>query len=235
MRAFTIAYGHFLFKHRNWILPLVSFTLLFALPPETKSAAMDLIGILMVVGGAAIRAAVVGLAYIRRGGIDKKVAADTLVTEGIFAHCRNPLYVGNLLIAFGFFVTHGNPVTMIAGGLFFLYAYHAIVAAEEEFLATKFGAAYAAYCAEVPRWAFKLRDLGETFRSMKFNWKRVVAKEYTTTFTWMLTLLGILAYEDYSIDGMVDYLVPFLTVLSAMIAAVLSVRYLKKSGQFSAA
>ena len=235
MRALTIAYGHFLFKHRNWIFPLATLILLFGLRPETDSVAMDALGIAMVLCGAAIRAAVVGLAYIRRGGIDKKVAADTLVTQGLFAHCRNPLYVGNLMISLGFLVTQGNPVSMIVGAVFFLYSYHAIVAAEEGFLADKFGEAYAAYCREVPRWGFRLRGLGATFGSMKFNWRRVIAKEYTTTFTWMLTLLGILTWEDFSVDGRIDYIVLILAVFVVMDVAVLSVRHMKKSGQLSAA
>jgi hypothetical protein len=38
------------------------------------------------------------LAYIKRGGRKKRIAADHLVVDGIFAHVRHPLYVGNFLL-----------------------------------------------------------------------------------------------------------------------------------------
>ncbi len=60
-----------------------------------------IIGLIITVSGQVIRGATIGLAYIIRGGKNKKVYAEDLVTTGIFAHCRNPLYVGNILMLAG--------------------------------------------------------------------------------------------------------------------------------------
>ena len=235
LRSVTIPYGHFLFKHRNWLFTLVVVVLLFGFEPSigpigpVSGRIIDLFGIAVVLAGAAIRIAVVGLAYIKRGGINKKIAADTLVTEGLFDHCRNPLYVGNLLILTGYFIVHGNPVSMLLAALFFGYSYYAITMAEEDFLRRKFGAAYEAYCARVGRWSIRLGGLGQTFGSMTFNWRRVVAKEYTTIYTWNITLLAILAYEYWLQDRLTD-VAPILVVyfIALQIGAIV-VKYMKRA------
>ena len=91
----------------------------------------------------------IGFRYIKRGGKDGRIFAQGLVTEGVFAHCRNPMYLGNLLVVLGLLGTAGNPVGLCAGGAFFLLAYGAIVAAEETYLLGRFGDEYRAYCAFV--------------------------------------------------------------------------------------
>src|SRR5437867_265430 len=97
-------FGHFFFAHRNLVFPLVLAVLLGGLRPVPFLGSpradrwLDVIGLLIALTGQALRVAVIGYAYIRRGGKDRKVYADQLVTEGFFNHCRNPLYVGNLLV-----------------------------------------------------------------------------------------------------------------------------------------
>ena len=48
--------------------------------------------------GVGPRVAVVACAYMKRGGVNKRVSARRLVPEGLFAHCRTPLSVGNFLL-----------------------------------------------------------------------------------------------------------------------------------------
>jgi hypothetical protein len=66
-------------------------------------------------------------AYIKRGGKAGKVYAPRLVTQGLFGHSRNPLYVGNLLVLLGVFLVHNNSVVYHIGVPFFLFAYTSIV------------------------------------------------------------------------------------------------------------
>lgn len=202
-----IAYGNFLFRHRNWVFPLFMIVIFVAFRPvpwggtPESDLLLDLVGIAIVVVGGAVRGAVVGLAYIKRGGLQKKVYADDLVTDGMFAHSRNPLYVGNLLMLLGYLVIHNSPWVYALGGVFFLSAYHAIVAAEENFLSNKFGPGYDAYCRDVPRWWVRFGGMGETFRSMEFNWLRVVVKDYSTIDTGAITVLALLAWQAVSFRG----------------------------------
>ena len=110
-----VRYGEWMFRYRNYAFPVLMLGLFAAFRPvyvDTPGDAgvwLDALGIAVCVLGQLIRAVVIGLAYIKRGGIDKQVYAESLVTNGIFAHCRNPLYVENALILLKLFVIHGNP------------------------------------------------------------------------------------------------------------------------------
>jgi hypothetical protein len=48
-----------------------------------------MIGLVVTITGQLIRGITIGLAYIIRGGKDRPVYAEDLVTEGMFNHCRN--------------------------------------------------------------------------------------------------------------------------------------------------
>jgi len=235
----AIAYGNFLFRYRNAVFPLAMIVLAAVFRPtfpydsSGADVALDLAGILLVVFGQSLRAAVIGLAYIKRGGVNKRIHADTLVTEGLFAHCRNPLYVGNLMILFGVMVIFNNPWVYLLGGGFFALSYSAIVHAEETFLSRKFGAAYEIYCRDVPRWLIETRGLGATFKGMHFNWRRVILKDYPTIATSTLMVLAVIAYQTFVAQGYAanwTEIVSFGAAGLALLAAVLLVRLLKKAG-----
>ena len=199
--------GHFLFKHRNWVFPVVFLALVGLTYPTPFLGSrradrwLDVVGVLVALSGQLLRAAVIGLAYIRRGGLDKKVYADKLVVEGFFAHSRNPLYVGNYLAMVGLFIVHDNPLAYLVGIPFFTFAYLAITAAEEDFLARKFGPDYEAYCTRVPRYRLRLAGLGATLRSMEFDWRRLVRKEYGSTFSGSSAILLVLLWEAWRQGG----------------------------------
>lgn len=239
MLSAIIHYGNFLFKYRNILFPLVLLALFafFKPVPLMNNIAsdffMDIAGVLIILAGMGLRAAVIGLAYIKRGGVNKKIYADTLVTNGLFAHCRNPLYVGNLLILAGLFVIFNNPWVYLAGGGFFVFSYVAIVLAEECFLLQKFGNEYKEYCARVNRWTFRIFGLRDTLQSMEFNWVRVVYKDYTTMLTWIATATLILNLEHLYYFGLHNsYRFALQSGLIIIVSALLAflVRRLKKDG-----
>lgn len=231
-----IAYGNFLFRYRNYLFPLVLVVIILVANPGKAVPAYvsAFVGILVVLSGQAVRVAVIGLDYIKRGGKDKKVAADNLVVTGIFAHCRNPLYVGNLLILCGLLIAYGNLWACIAGVLFFYLSYSAIIMAEENFIAAKFGDEYKEYCRNVPRWFFRIEGLYSTLFRNKFNWQRVINKDYTTMTTWMISLVLLFTARVIHEQG---FGTAVLMKSSAVIIAVLiftsTVKYLKKSGYLS--
>lgn len=203
VRAGLIAYGHWLFRWRNRVFPVVMLTLFAAFAPRlaggslVRDQVLDCLGFAVAASGQLLRALVIGLAYIKRGGVNKRVHASTLVTDGIFAHARNPLYVGNLMILAGLLIIHNHPAVYVLGGVFFLCSYQAIVAAEEQYLAKEFGAAYLAYCAQVPRWGFHWGGLGATLHAQSFNWRRVMAKDSPSCATWLVMALALFVYEAF--------------------------------------
>ncbi|MEX2530512.1 MAG: isoprenylcysteine carboxylmethyltransferase family protein [Gemmatimonadota bacterium] len=181
-----VALGNFLFRHRNKLFP-VFYLLLFVPSPDVTERFRLMLGLGFAVSilGQVIRIGTVGLKYIVRGGWDRRVYAEKLVTEGIFAHCRNPLYVGNLLTLAGLGIMSNSLVFNLVATPLFIFMYQAIVRAEEAFLREEFGEAYERYTEDVNRWVPNPRGLGETLSSMEFNWVRVLVKEYTTVYIWL--------------------------------------------------
>jgi len=199
--------GRFFFRYRNAVIPVVFFSLFALSKPRYFWAdrqldyLADSLGLGLAALGQGIRVAVIGLVYIKRGGKKKRVYADHLVQDGIFSHCRNPLYVGNILTALGLIVIHNGIMVYVVGVPFVWLVYWSIVAAEEQYLREKFGEEYDAYCRRVPRFGFRLRGLRQTFSQHRFDWVKVVNKEYGTPFTWITTALALLVWERVANSG----------------------------------
>ena len=85
-----------------------------------------------------------------RLGIDRNMTAP-LVTGGIFAFSRNPIYLGFDLLFIGSFLIHGRLV-LLSLLLVLLPLLHYHVLREEIFLAKKCGEEYRAYCNRVGRY-----------------------------------------------------------------------------------
>jgi protein-S-isoprenylcysteine O-methyltransferase Ste14 len=192
-----------------------------------------IIGLLITVSGQLIRGATIGLAYIIRGGKEGKVYAEDLVTSGIFNHCRNPLYVGNILMLCGVGVLSNSLLYVAVFIPFFLFVYQAIVLAEENFLRSKFSGTYDHYAATVNRWVPSLTGLSATFQSMQFKWKRWILKEYNTQYIWLSGITLILLFKYPELTNYDNSFRNFLlaAILPLLGFAYLFVRYLKKSGK----
>ncbi len=231
-----IALGNFFFRFRNGLFPLALILLLIPSPNLFADwRVAGLIGAGLIVLGQVIRAVTVGLVYIIRGGREGKVYAEDLVTEGMFSHCRNPLYVGNYLGIVGAVIASNSVVAATVGGLGFFITYLAITLAEEKFLRGKFGRGYDEYCAQVPRYALKLRGLGETLKASQFNWRRLLVKEYGTLFISLAGIPLILLFSRHYRyhfqwwgEGW-DY--ALFSIILLLIIAYGIARWLKKSGR----
>lgn len=194
-----IALGQFLFRFRNGIFPLLILVGLFVARPHYSFGSLasdwlvDLAGLALILAGQTLRVLTIGYEYIRRGGRKGQVYAEGLVQGGVFAHCRNPLYLGNILMAVGFLVLIGHGGLIALGVPLVILVYMAIVAAEEDYLARQFGDGYADYRRRVNRWLPRWRDFPRSIAAMRFNWRRVLAKEYNTLFAVLGLILFIQA------------------------------------------
>lgn len=79
-------------------------------------------------------------------------AASRLLTGGIFAVSRNPIYLSMLLILVGFAWRNGQAAGLLAPLVFFLWITRWQIIPEERVLREKFGEEYVRYCARVRRW-----------------------------------------------------------------------------------
>src|SRR5688500_7339824 len=179
-KIMMIQIGNFFFKYRNLLFILLYLALFIPSSPIFSPHVFGptyflwpiTIGLIVTITGQLIRGATIGLAYIVRGGKDGKVYAEDLVTTGIFRHCRNPLYVGNILMLVGVGILSNSLIYLAIFIPLFLFIYQAIVLAEENFLRNKFGEKFVAYCSRVNRWLPSLAGISTTFNGMRFNWKR---------------------------------------------------------------
>jgi protein-S-isoprenylcysteine O-methyltransferase Ste14 len=234
-----ITIGNFFFKYRNFLFIFLYLALFIPSPPilgEKYQLYPLIIGLFITILGQLIRGVTIALAYIVRGGKDKKVHADDLVTEGIFKHCRNPLYVGNILMLLGVGILI-NSLLFIAFFIpLFLFIYQAIVLAEENFLRNKFGEQFNNYCKKVSRWWINPIGIIDTISNMQFNGKRWLIKEYNTQTVWMLGIAVILLFKYPQFTNNNPDLRNHYLIVASIILAIyyLTIRYLKKSGKWKA-
>lgn len=173
--------GRFFFRYRSFTpIPLILLLLLLANPSSTSYV----VGLILVVGGEALRLWGVGYA----GGFTRniEVSAPYLVTTGPFAYVRNPLYLGNFLLSFGLVVAAWAwmPYFLFLLVTVFFVQYVPIIRLEEKHLEEAFGADYLAYKRNVPSFLPRLVahefasphgfDLGQAFRSEKRSLQSVV-------------------------------------------------------------
>ena len=82
--------------------------------------------------------------------VDMRLHTDRLVADGPYRYVRNPLYLGNMLLALGFAVMASRIgfFVLIVGMLVFCYR---LILREEAGIRATQGESYLAYCAAVPR------------------------------------------------------------------------------------
>jgi len=138
-----------LFKYRSYTP--IPFVILMIAYQQSNVWSLPL-GLLIAVCGELIRIWAVSWAgsETRTTG---KVGGTYLVINGPYAHVRNPLYVGNILIYFGLGIMSFAlfPYLQIIALAFFVFQYSEIIKEEEGFLREKFGNDFDEYYKNVPR------------------------------------------------------------------------------------
>jgi len=140
--------GAVLFRNRSWIP--VPFVVVPLLVPGEQALWSWVVGLLLVAIGEGVRIAGVAAA----GTVTRRRSRNVqrLVTYGIFAWVRNPLYVGNFLAWMGFTVVSGVFWFLPLAALLFAIEYTLIVRYEEGVLESIFGRQYLTYKNRTPRW-----------------------------------------------------------------------------------
>jgi protein-S-isoprenylcysteine O-methyltransferase Ste14 len=168
--------------------------------PFQDTLVATLIGALIALSGQIVRAVTIGFRYVIRGGRGRRIYAEDLVTEGLYAHVRNPMYVGNLLIVAGVAIAANSWPTILLGVPLAVFMYICIVAAEEEYLLARFGEPFREYCRDVPRWLPRLGALLRRPEAMPFRWRRVLVKEYGTPLGWISVIIAVTLFNFWH-DG----------------------------------
>jgi protein-S-isoprenylcysteine O-methyltransferase Ste14 len=181
-----IRYGQACFKYRGLLFPAAVLLVLIPSPPLYNNAVVtSVLGIVIALAGQGIRVATIGLEYIIRGGKNHTVFAEKLVTGGLYAHVRNPMYFGNAFLLLGLAVASNSWVFFLGGITLGVAVHVGLICAEEHFLRGRFGADYEKFCREVPRLIPRMNGLGRTYgAAARFDWGRVVDKEFMQPIDW---------------------------------------------------
>lgn len=175
--------GATLFRHRGW-LPLLFLGIPLVMPGSTSPFRWAF-GLALIAIGETIRLAGVAAA----GSVTRRRSRNVqrLVTYGIFAWCRNPLYVGNFLIWMGFVTISGVLWFLPIAVLLFAVEYELIVRYEEGVLESTFGQEYLSYKSRTPRWFPRPPRVAETG---EHNWPEAWKSEISTFLQYAVLILA---------------------------------------------
>ncbi len=134
----------------------IAWVLGFLIPVSALPAALSTWALVLglPVCGLAIAIALSGIMAFRRAGtnIEPHKPSLVLVGDGPYRFTRNPMYLGLVLMMFGFSLVFsldwGLPLTPVLWQVL----HHGVVLREEAYLSAKFGAPYQEYLGRTRRW-----------------------------------------------------------------------------------
>jgi protein-S-isoprenylcysteine O-methyltransferase Ste14 len=228
--------GGFLFRWRSY-LPLVILPVLFIALPESGRIAQTLgdtarnvcMGISMTISfsGLLIRCLTVGYAPQGTSGRNtKEQKADLLNTKGMYSVVRNPLYLGNFLIALGIALFIGVWWLVLIFVLAFWLYYERIIFAEEEFLRRKFDPQFSLWAEVTP--AFLPRPRKWRRPDLPFSLRTVLKREYTGFFVIAASFTFLEATVNLLAGGKLDMGLEWAMFFISGLATYLTLRTLKK-------
>ena len=111
----------------------------------------QILGVLVILAGDALFVwALASFGNSWRIGIDEK-SAGALITKGVFAISRNPIYMFIDLYFLGTFLVNGKLIFLIFA-IITIFALHYQILQEEKFLSNRYGQAYRDYCTKAGRY-----------------------------------------------------------------------------------
>jgi protein-S-isoprenylcysteine O-methyltransferase Ste14 len=140
---------------------LAAIALHYAVPlrlPRTSFApAIVAAGVALIIAGVAL-VVLARREFARRGQpTDPGQPTSALVTSGVFAVSRNPLYLGGVAVLLGIALAFRLPWALVLLVPALVACHFVLIAPEERYLAAMFGAEYRAYAASVHRWIGRVR------------------------------------------------------------------------------
>ena len=175
----------FLVRRRTvftWLVPLLLLAFSLALHRNDGGWAAYGAGIALVVLGEIVR-------FWSNGYISKDVE---IATGGPYAHVRNPLYFGSLLLTIGLGLVSGLGVWGVAALVAVFFLFHlAAIFYEEAFLTAKFGTPYRDYVRRVPR--LLPSPWPRTAGQGRYEWAQAVRNREPTTAAYQLAFVALLS------------------------------------------
>jgi len=211
MKRLLTAFGAFGFKYGNALIPLIIiFCFALAIPPHRVFGskhienAKDFVSLAIALTGLGLRFLTFALMPAREG--NGAVPLSLPARGGAMSQiCRNPLYLGNIIICCGLFLMHGKLSVMILGSVAVIAFYNAVVHAEESFLLGRFGSDYLAYCERVPRWFPSREALLNVVRDNPLRWWSALRRDFPVIALSAAALAATEMYEKIGRPGRLKF------------------------------
>lgn len=110
------------------------------------------VGVALVVIGVATLVLAYSSMARAKTTIDPNVHTSKIVTSGIYAYSRNPIYLGWFVLIAGRALMSASVLALLVAATMLLLLYWAVIVEEEAYLESKFGEEYLSYKKRVRRW-----------------------------------------------------------------------------------
>jgi protein-S-isoprenylcysteine O-methyltransferase Ste14 len=117
-----------------------------------SAAPRTMVGLLMFATGVAVVSSAIRRLARAGTGVRAHQTTTIIVSDGVYAYSRNPIYVGLTMIYLGIAVAADNLWLVILLIPVLTVLRYGVIAREERYLERKFGGQYLAYKARVRRW-----------------------------------------------------------------------------------
>jgi protein-S-isoprenylcysteine O-methyltransferase Ste14 len=175
-RTWAARIGAWLFRHRG-VLPIPVLAVAIGVRGDVTTAGW-IVGLTTIAAGVAIRLA--GVAAAGPATRRRTRTVSDLITHGVFAWTRTPIYIGNGLAWTGLSICTGVrwfvPVAVAA----FAVEYGLIVRYEEGVLESSFGSSYLTYKRRTPRWLPCRPSTGPRPVGPRHDWRSAWRSETST-------------------------------------------------------
>lgn len=229
--------GAVLFRWRSYLLlaflPVILWVAtggerIEALMGDTIGDAFEAFAVLVVALGCLGRILTVGFVPAGTSGRNtgEGQIAEVLNTTGAYSLVRNPLYLANSLIYIGIALFSQSLVVALILALVLVPYYERIIAAEERFLADRFGATYDDWAARTP--AFWPRLAGFVPPALPFSTRWAIRREHATVYGAIVALVLVEAVLHSVEESAEPFDIGWLVLLALATLAELVILYLKR-------
>jgi protein-S-isoprenylcysteine O-methyltransferase Ste14 len=141
-----------------------------------------------IVIGSCIAFAGLCIRALASGHVEKN---EVLATSGPYAHTRNPLYLGSIVLAVGFLIAARSWWLPLIAAIILVAIYVPVIRSEEAFLRTRFPE-FEDYAAQVPRLFPRIRRYRSRPASFSWHlyWKH---REYNAALGAALMIIALVA------------------------------------------
>ena len=143
--------------------PLIIFVMLlvvsyiigdFIIPKYVLLNLLNLIGIIGLIISLAIFFTSLNLFNSYKENPIPQANTKRIIKTGIFAYCRNPMYLAFISFHFSMFLTFENVANLLSAIGLFIWINQYVIPIEENYLQEKFGDEYDRYLQAVKKWMF---------------------------------------------------------------------------------